>query len=122
MIMKLVLSFFLLACVTSIQAQNAGPGNTNTPAIEARISAPTGTNTPADTNADVEAKPPGDHFTNSVDMVLVKAGGLWAGIYEVTQDQFLKVMGYNPSAFGGGDHPVDSVSWNDAMSFCQKMT
>ncbi len=31
-------------------------------------------------------------------------------------------MGSNPSAFKGGNHPVDSVTWNDAMSFCKKLT
>jgi formylglycine-generating enzyme required for sulfatase activity len=118
MIMKLVLSLILLACMPPLLAQDAGTGNINSP----HVSMPAGTNTLADTDTNGAPKPPGDRFTNSVDMVLVKVGDSWAGIYEVTQDQYLKVMGYNPSAFGGGDHPVDSVSWNDAMSFCQKMT
>jgi formylglycine-generating enzyme required for sulfatase activity len=64
-----------------------------------------------------------DVVTNTVGIVLVKISpGLWAGKYEVTQKSYAKVMGANPSAFGGGDRPVDSVSWNDATNFCDKLT
>jgi formylglycine-generating enzyme required for sulfatase activity len=61
--------------------------------------------------------------TNTVGIVLVKiSDGLWAGKFEVTQDAYQKVMNANPSAFPGKDNPVDSVSWNDAMAFCGKLT
>jgi formylglycine-generating enzyme required for sulfatase activity len=64
-----------------------------------------------------------DQVTNTVDMVLVKISPtLWAGMYEVTQDAYQQVMGSNPSAFPGADHPVDSVTWNNAMDFCKKLT
>jgi len=42
------------------------------------------------------------------------------GIHEVTQKQYEAVMGTNPSQYKGADNPVDSVSWNDAVEFCQK--
>ncbi len=61
-------------------------------------------------------------FTNSVGMVMVPVGGLWAGVYEVTQSAYSKVMGSNPSHFSGKTNPVDSVSWNDAMGFCKTLT
>ena len=61
--------------------------------------------------------------TNTVGVVLVKVSpDLWAGKYELTQDAWQKVMHGNPSDFKGGQNPVDSVSWNDAMAFCQKLT
>lgn len=64
-----------------------------------------------------------DVVTNTVGIVLVKISpGFWAGKYEVTQKSYAKVMGNNPSAFGGDDRPVDSVSWNDATNFCGKLT
>lgn len=39
-------------------------------------------------------------------------------IHEVTQGQFQKVMGHNPSSFQGNDRPVENVTWADAMGFC----
>ena len=61
--------------------------------------------------------------TNTVGIILVKISpGLWAGKYETTQDAYQQVMHTNPSAFKGADRPVDSVSWNDAMDFCAKLT
>ncbi|HLX95748.1 MAG TPA: SUMF1/EgtB/PvdO family nonheme iron enzyme [Verrucomicrobiae bacterium] len=64
-----------------------------------------------------------DQITNTVGMVLVKISSTeWVGMYEVTQDAYQQVVGSNPSAFPGTDHPVDSVTWNDAMAFCKKLT
>lgn len=41
---------------------------------------------------------------------------------EVTQAEFLKVMGINPSHFQGcANCPVEMVSWFDAMDYCKKM-
>jgi formylglycine-generating enzyme required for sulfatase activity len=61
--------------------------------------------------------------TNSVGMVLVKISpGLWAGKFDTTQDAYEQVMHSNPSAFGGAQKPVDSVSWDDATGFCAKLT
>lgn len=47
----------------------------------------------------------------------------YLGKTEVTQSEWLKIMGDNPSYFKkGDDHPVESVSWNDAMEFLKKMS
>jgi len=61
-------------------------------------------------------------FTNSVGMEMIPSGNLWAGKYEVTQDAYNKVTGGNPSHFAATNRPVDSVSWNNAMDFCRKLT
>jgi formylglycine-generating enzyme required for sulfatase activity len=47
----------------------------------------------------------------------------YIGKYEVTQGQWKKVMGNNPSRFPGcGDNcPVDNVSWYDAQDFIAKL-
>lgn len=64
-----------------------------------------------------------NEVTNTVGIVLDKISpSLWAGKYEVTQKAYQKVMGSNPSKFHGDNHPVDSVSWNDAMKFCKTLT
>ena len=44
------------------------------------------------------------------------------GKYEVTQDEWMAVMGSNPSRFKGGRNPVEKVSWNDAKAFVGKLS
>ena len=53
----------------------------------------------------------------------------YLGVYEVTQAQYEKVMGKNPSYFQGAvvgnenaDLPVEMVSWDDAVEFCKKLS
>ena len=41
--------------------------------------------------------------------------------YEVTQKQWIKVMGDNPSYIEGDNLPVMSVSWNDVQNFIKKL-
>jgi len=67
--------------------------------------------------------------------------GFYMGIHEVTQDQYLRVMGKNPSIFQGEmllknkkivetmepgvvgyNHPVDHVTWDDAVEFCKRIS
>jgi len=54
--------------------------------------------------------------------------GFWMGKYELTQREYLAVMGNNPSYFNGGifgtdlTRAVDSVSWDDALAFCAALT
>ena len=50
-----------------------------------------------------------------------RVSGFWMGKYEVTQAQWEKVMGNNPSYFKGADRPVEQVSWNDAQEFLKKL-
>ena len=59
----------------------------------------------------------------------------YLGMYEVTQSEYERVMGTNPSAFSRGGSssgkvsgqdtsrfPVENVSWEDAMEFCRKLS
>jgi formylglycine-generating enzyme required for sulfatase activity len=42
--------------------------------------------------------------------------------YEVTQRQYQELIGSNPSYFKGEDLPVTTVSWRDAIKFCDELT
>ena len=54
----------------------------------------------------------------------------YLGVTEVTQGQYEKVMGTNPSYFqkrvirksDSSMNPVESVSWEDAVEFCKKLS
>jgi len=44
------------------------------------------------------------------------------GKYPVTQAQYRAIMGDNPSNFQGDNLPVENVSWDQAVQFCQKLS
>jgi len=46
----------------------------------------------------------------------------WLGKTEVTQGQWQALMGSNPSHYKGEALPVETVSWDEAMEFCRKLT
>ncbi len=63
------------------------------------------------------------------------SGPFHIGAFEVTQGEYAKVMGSNPSHFSAagagkekvkeldaGKLPVDSVSWEEAVEFCRKLS
>ncbi|MEX2286806.1 MAG: SUMF1/EgtB/PvdO family nonheme iron enzyme [Planctomycetaceae bacterium] len=60
---------------------------------------------------------------------------IYLGVYEVTQSEYQRVIGTNPSDFASSGNgkdrvtgqetsrfPVESVSWNDAAAFCKKLS
>lgn len=47
----------------------------------------------------------------------------WIGKFEVTQGEYSELMGNNPSHFKAGpSHPVEKVSYFDAMAYCAALT
>jgi len=102
------------------------------------------------TGVDWELATTGDAFTDSVtgmQMIFVKGGcypmgdtfgdgdanekpvhevcvnDFYMGKYEVTQGQWQRIMGNNPSSFSncGDNCPVERVSWNDAQEYIRKL-
>lgn len=58
-------------------------------------------------------------FERPAHKVCVK--GFFLGVYPVTQAQYLKLAGKNPSENRGMDLPVDSVTWNDAVQTIKRL-
>ena len=52
----------------------------------------------------------------------VTLNGYYIGATEITQAQWEAVMGYNPSHFLGENLPVECVSYDDALSFCRRLS
>jgi formylglycine-generating enzyme required for sulfatase activity len=52
----------------------------------------------------------------------VSISSFYMGKYPVTQAQYQAIMGSSPSYFQGSDRPVETVSWHDAVEFCQKLS
>lgn len=52
----------------------------------------------------------------------VQVPGFYLGKYPVTQAQYRAITGQNPSHFSGDNRPVEKVSWNDAVAFCQALS
>jgi len=60
--------------------------------------------------------PGSGHYTNGLTV-----SGFYIGKYELTQAEYAAVMGSNPSLFGGNPkHPVEQVSWFDAIEYCNR--
>jgi formylglycine-generating enzyme required for sulfatase activity len=66
---------------------------------------------PGDSEAFNDERPPHE-------VVITKS--FYLGVYEVTQSEWQKLMGSNPSHFKGARLPVESVSWNDTQEFLGK--
>jgi len=91
-------------------------------------------------NARAEAATSSPTATNAATMVQVQGGKFMMGDKDevdapphevlvgsfamdrnlVTQEQFQKLMGTNPSRWKGDKHPVEQLRWSDAVRFCNK--
>jgi formylglycine-generating enzyme required for sulfatase activity len=63
-----------------------------------------------------------DHAKDEVQHEVTITKPFYLGVYEVTQEQYEAVIGENRSEFKGPRNPVERVSWDDAIQFCNKLS
>lgn len=63
------------------------------------------------------------HMRNGAGMEMVElATGGFVSVYETTQEQFVEVMGYNPSWHASGSLPVENLCASEAEEFCTRLS
>ncbi len=62
-----------------------------------------------------------DGFHSEMPIHTVSLDRFEIGKYEITQAQWVAVMGSNPSCYSGDNRPVEKVSWNDVQTFISKL-
>lgn len=50
----------------------------------------------------------------------VSVDEFYLGVFEATQEQWMKFMPNNHSKFIGSSQPVERISWNDAKSYIEE--
>jgi sulfatase modifying factor 1 len=50
----------------------------------------------------------------------ITISSFYIGRYEITQKEWIEVMGSNPSKFKGDNLPVEMVNWYDCVEYCNK--
>ena len=110
---------------TTTRAARTAPAARSTRTAPAARS-PRGSRTTATTEQTAPAtesiNPPNDF---GIEMVYVEGSGrtrgFFIGKYEITQAQWLEIMGINPSVSMNDAQPVENVSWQDAQEFIIKL-
>ena len=59
-------------------------------------------------------------YNRSTQHEVTLSKGFWIMETEVTQKQWIAIMGTNPSYFKGDDMPVHTLSWGDCNMFCHR--
>jgi formylglycine-generating enzyme required for sulfatase activity len=117
--MRKIVLVCLVACATAIIVNCSSGGGSGTPFKGSipnitMVSIPGGTFQMGDTNSSIRGGIP-------VHQVMV--GSFTMSQTLVTQNQYDSVIGNNPSYFQiGGTHPVEQVTWEDAVRFCNKLS
>lgn len=50
----------------------------------------------------------------------VTVSDFYMSIYELTQAEYREITGENPSSFSGDELPVESITWMDAIQYCNQ--
>ena len=68
----------------------------------------------------------GDHFnegdSDELPLHQVTVSSFYIGKYEITQGEYETAIGSNPSNFVGDNNPVESVTWYNAVAYCNALS
>ncbi|MDP8254818.1 MAG: formylglycine-generating enzyme family protein, partial [Candidatus Alcyoniella australis] len=109
-----VILFLVCSVVFILSCSDKTLGQASPPAVMVLI--PGGTFqmgcSPGDSECDGDEKPRHQ----------VTVSTFYMDVYEVTQADYQRAMGNNPSKFSGCSNcPVEKVSWNDAKTYCERV-
>ena len=99
---------FLLLC-SEVSSSALEPKEMTTPAGVRMVALPGGTFTMGDPDGEIDEH---RHEVTVSPFAIDKN--------EVTQDEYERVMGKNPSKIKGGDNPVEQIRWSDAVRYCNE--
>ena len=118
----------LAGCSASSSSTASGGEPTTSPTISEPTAAPVETAEPVAppegfiliTGGSFEMGSPDTEAWRSADETqhTVTVSDFYISAYELTQQEYEAVMGTNPSNFIGENLPVDSISWLDAIAYC----
>ncbi|TAL70470.1 MAG: hypothetical protein EPN82_02345 [Bacteroidetes bacterium] len=61
-------------------------------------------------------------YTEIPEHTVTLTKSFYMGKYEITQNQWKKIMGTEPSKFKGDNLPVERINWYEAVEFCNKLS
>lgn len=71
----------------------------------------------------VMGSPPSEYGRSTLEVphTVILSRSFWVSVTPVTQAVWMAVMGTNPSQFKGSDLPVDTVDWDQARLFAERL-
>ncbi|MDR3170430.1 MAG: formylglycine-generating enzyme family protein, partial [Treponema sp.] len=101
--------FFMVVCLVAVQVFAQNVATPNVPSDMVRINGGTF----------MMGSPASEAGRNDDEVQhRVTVSSFYLGKYEVTQREYVALMGTNPSYFKGDNLPVERVSWYDAVEYC----
>jgi formylglycine-generating enzyme required for sulfatase activity len=105
---------FLSSLVAGLLLCLAGPLTAGTETGPSLVKIPPGTFVMGSDSAKDASEHPAHRVTISYPF--------WMGKHEVTQAEYEELTGKNPSRFKGPSLPVETVSWEDVVAFCRRLS
>lgn len=113
----IVLLASILVAVRVEAEPQTKPGHTVTNSVGMRLAhLPPGTFTMGSPDSEL------GRISNETRRTVTFDKAFYIGVTEVTQKQWHKVMGSDPSFFKGDDLPVEHITWHEAVDFCKRLS